>query len=110
MFGGRDSHTLSRPAYSLDTQRSLPVPDFPALPQARDAFAAAFEELKDQQLRPLPEMARDPVRMRLDDIVADALGFDREWVARVRKALGEEPSITNRPLYADAEAKQTGLL
>ena len=110
MYGGRDSHTLSRPAYSLDTQRSLPVPDFPALPEARDALAAAYEEMKDQPLRPLPEMARDPVRMRLDDIVGDALGFEREWVARIRKALGEEPSITNRPLYADAEAKQAGLL
>ena len=66
--------------------------------------------MKDEQLRPLPEMARDPVRMRLDDIVADALGFDREHVARIRKALGEEPSITNRPLYADADAKQAGLL
>ena len=110
MFGGRDSHTLSRPAYSLDTQRSLPVPDFPALSEARDALAAAYEELKDQQLRPLPEIARDPVRMRLDDIVGDALEFDREHVARIRKALGEEPSITNRPLYADAEAKQAGLL
>ena len=110
MYGERDSHTLSRPSFSLETHRSLPVPDFPALPEARDTLAAAFEELKDQQLRPLPEMARDPVRMRLDDIVGDALGFDREHVARIRKALGEEPSITNRPLYADAEAKQAGLL
>lgn len=110
MYGIRDSHTLSRPSYSMDTQRALRVPDFPALPEARDALAVAFEEMKDQQLRPLPEIARDPVRMRLDDIVADALGFEREWVARIRKALGEEPSITNRPLYADAEARQAGLL
>lgn len=46
--------------------------------------------------------------MRLDNIVADALEFIREHVARIRKALGEEPSITNRPLYADAEANRRG--
>ncbi len=104
----RDNVIPSRPAFSLATQNALRVPDFPANPKARDALATAFEEMKNQQLLPLPEMARDPVRMRLDDIVADALGYDREHVARIRKALSEEPSITNQPLYA--ETRQGGLL
>ena len=106
----RDNRVPSYPSFSHATQSALRVPDFSARPEARDALATAFEEMKGQQLRPLPEIARDPVRMRLDDIVADVLGFDREWVAGIRKALSEEPSITNRPLYADAEAKQEGLL
>ena len=110
MLAERDNKIPSRPNLSLDAQRALRVPNLDALPEARAALADAFEELKDQQLRPLPEIARDPVRMRLDDIVADALEFDREHVARIRKALSEEPSITNQPLYADAEAKQEGLL
>ena len=110
MLAERDNKKPPYPQFSLDALRSMRVPDFPALPEARDALATAYEELKDQQLRPLPEIAHDSVRMRLDDIVGDALGFEREWVARVRKALGEEPSITNRPLYADADAKQEGLL
>ena len=110
MLAERDNKKPPYPQFSLDALRSMRVPDFPSLPEARDALATAYEELKDQQLRPLPEIAHDSVRMRLDDIVGDALGFEREWVARVRKALGEEPSITNRPLYADAEAKQEGLL
>ena len=110
MLAERDNRKPSYPQFSLDTMRSLRVPDLPALPEARAMLATAYEELKDQQLRPLPEIDRDPVRMRLDDIVAGALGYEREWVARIRKALGEEPSITNRPLYADAEARQGGLL
>ena len=110
MLAERDNKKPPYPQFSLDALRSMRVPDFPTLPEARDALATAYEELRDQQLRPLPEIAHDSVRMRLDDIVADALGYEREWVARVRKALGEEPSITNRPLYADADAKQEGLL
>lgn len=111
MLAERDNRKPVYPQFSLDTMRALRVPDFPARPEARDALAAAFEEMKDQQLRPLPEIDRDPVRMRLDDIVAGALGYEREWVARIRKALSEEPSITNKPLYVtDADARQGGLL
>lgn len=110
MLAERDNRKPVYPQFSIDALRSVRVPDFPALPEARDALAAAYEKLKDQQLRPLPEIDRDPVRMRLDDIVAGALGYEREWVARIRKALSEEPSITNKPLYADAEARQGGLL
>ena len=110
MLAERDNRKPSYPQFSLDTMRSLRVPNLDDLPDARATLASAYEEMKNQRLRPLPEMARDPVRMRLDDIVAGALGYDREWVARIRKALSEEPSITNKPLYADAEARQGGLL
>ena len=110
MLAERDNRKPVYPQFSLDALRSMRVPNLDALPDARATLATAFEELKEQQLRPLPEIDRDPVRMRLDDIVAGALGYEREWVARIRKALSEEPSITNKPLYADAEARQGGLL
>ena len=81
----------------MDTLRSLPVPDFRALGEgARDALAEAFERLKDEPLAPFPQMAEDPVRGALDEAVTEALGLDGEWVAGIRRALAEEPSVTNR--------------
>ena len=56
----------------------------------------AHEELKDEVLLLFPQMDEDPVRRRLDAAVTEALGLDAEWVAQVRRALGEEPSVTNR--------------
>ena len=47
---------------------------------------------------PLPRMATDPVRRSIDDAVTEALGFDAEWLATVRRELAAEPSITNRRL------------
>lgn len=94
MLGGRDNHSLSRPAFSLDTLRSLPVPAMSI--KARDKMATAFERLGSQILQPLPRMAEDPVRVALDDAVAEALEMDREWVTQVRRALAHEPSVTNR--------------
>ena len=97
ILGGRDNRKPSYPQFSLDTLRAIPVPNFPALgDDVRDALAAAYEELKDEVLLPLPQLDEDPVRRRLDAAVTEALGLDAEWVAQVRRALGEEPSVTNR--------------
>ena len=96
LFGGRGNRTPSYPSFSLDTLRSLPVPDFDALgASARDAMAVAFDSLKNEALQPLPRMNEDPVRMRIDDAVASALGIDPEWAASIRRGLSEEPSVTN---------------
>ena len=96
-FGRRPHNVLSRAPFSIDAQRSIPVPNFPALgDDVRDALAAAYEELQDEVLLPFPQMDEDPVRRRLDAAVTEALGLDAEWVAQVRRALGEEPSVTNR--------------
>ena len=97
ILGGRDNRKPSYPQFSLDTLRAIPVPNFLALgDDVRDALAGTYEELKDEALLPFPQMDEDPVRRRLDAAVTEALGLDAEWVAQVRRALGEEPSVTNR--------------
>ena len=97
LLGGRDNRKPSYPQFSLDTLRSLRVPDFHKLGSAtRDALAATYDSLGDDVLLPLPQMNDDPVRKQLDEAVTAALGLDPEWVAQVRQALSEEPSVTNR--------------
>ncbi len=92
--GGRGNKVLSRAEFSIDAQRSIPVPKF--MPDALARLSWHFEMLKDETLLPLPQMHEDPVRIALDDAVTEALGLDPEWVARVRRELSQEPSITNR--------------
>ena len=108
ILGGRDNRKPSYPQFSLDTLRSIPVPNFAVLgDDVRDGLAAAFELLKDEVLLPFPQMNEDPIRKQLDDVVTDALGLDPEWVAQIRRALSEEPSITNRR-YAGLDAAGAG--
>ena len=97
VLGGRDNKKPSYPQFSLDTLRSIPVPNFPALgDEVRDALADAYEALKNEVLLPFPQMDEDPIRRQLDDAVVDALDLDPEWVAQIRRALSEEPSVTNK--------------
>ncbi len=97
MLGGRGHNVLSRPTFSMDALRSLPVPDFAALgDQARDFMASNFQWLQGETLLPLPRMNDDPVRKRIDDAVTEALGLDPEWASSIRRSLSEEPSIANR--------------
>ena len=104
ILGGRDNRKPSYPQFSLDTLRSIPVPNFPELgDDARDALAAAYEELKDEVLLPFPQLDEDPVRKRLDAAVTEALRLDPEWVAQIRRALAEEPSVTNKRYRSVAE-------
>ena len=97
LLSRRAHRVLSRPAFSLDTLRSIPVPNFPALgDDVRDALAGAYEALKNEVLLPFPQMDEDPIRRQLDTAVTNALNLDPEWVAQIRRALSEEPSITNK--------------
>lgn len=97
LLGARDNKKPSYPSFSLDTLRSIPVPDFAYYgEQARDILAAAFETLRDEALLSLPEMYNDPVRIALDDAVAEAFNLDPHWIIEIRRSLSEEPSITGR--------------
>ena len=96
-LGGRDNKVPSYPSFSLDTLRSLPVPDFAALESmSRDSLSSWFDWLKHEELLPLPTMHEDPVRQQIDDAVTNALGLDLEWIATVRRELAHEPSVMDR--------------
>ena len=96
LLGGRDNRVPSYPSFSLDTLRSLPVPNFAALGRAeRDLLSSWFGWLQDEVLLPFPHMHEDPVREQIDDAVCKALALDQEWVATIRRELAREPSVTD---------------
>ena len=96
LLGGRDNRKPSYPSFSLDTLRSLPVPDFRAVDSERmTLLGRAFDQLQDKTLQPFPQMDVDPARQQIDDVVAQILGLDPEWVDRVRRELTREPSVTD---------------
>ena len=102
LLGGRDNRKPSYPNFSLDTLRSVPVPDLDGLGGgALDHMVAQFEWIKGDTLSPFPDMARDPVRHQIDGAVAEALGMDAEWVSNVRREMAREPSITDRRIALD---------
>ncbi len=97
LLGGRDNRVPSYPSFSIDALRSIPVPNFAEIDTgARDFLATRFKWLQEMALLPLPRMNEDPVRKQIDDAVTEALGLDAEWVARIRRELSREPSVTNR--------------
>ena len=114
LLGARDNRKPSYPSFSLDTLRSLPVPNFAALGATeRDLLSSWFGWLQNETLQPFPRMHEDLVRQQIDDAVAKALGLDGEWVATMRRGLAREPSVTdaghgNRPkiVTSDADAEE----
>lgn len=97
LLGGRDNRKPSYPQFSLDTLQRVYLPDFRELEEeSASTLTVAFENWRDEVLLPLPEMDQDPVRRALDEAVIDALNLDPEWVAEIRRALSEEPSITGK--------------
>ena len=97
LLGGRDNRKPSYPSFSLDTLRSLPVPNFEALGSANhELLDGWFDWLQNDVLLPLPQMNQDPVRRQIDEAVTQALGLDLEWVATIRQNLAREPSVTDR--------------
>ena len=96
LLGGRDNRKPSYPSFSLDTLRSLPIPNLAALgTDERRLLDSWFDWLKDQALQPFPQIHLDPVRQQIDDAVTQALGLDPEWVASIRRELAREPSVTD---------------
>jgi hypothetical protein len=56
----------------------------------------AFDVLSGQPLLPLPQMAADPVRAKIDAAVAQALGLPD--LTPLREQLAREPVISLQPL------------
>ena len=96
LLGGRDNKIPAYPAFSLDTLRSLPVPDFRSMNlELLGLLGQTFDRLQDETLQGFPQMAVDPARHQIDDVVAQVLGLDPEWVDTVRRELAKEPSVTD---------------
>ncbi len=96
LLGERDNRAPSYPSFSLDTLRSVPVPDFTALGEAeREMLSGWFDWLQHETLQPFPLIADDPVRAQIDDAIIEALALDAEWVATIRRELSREPSVTD---------------
>ena len=98
LLGERDNRVPSYPSFSLDTLRSMPIPDLTALAEPeREMLSGWFDWLQHEPLQPFPLIADDPVRAQIDDAVIQALALDSEWVAAIRRELSREPSVTDRP-------------
>ena len=118
LLGARDNRKPSYPSFSLDTLRSLPVPDFTALGATqRDLLDSWFGWLQNETLLPFPQIHEDPVRRQIDDAVIKALSIDPEWVATMRRELAREPSVTDRShgtyseeTLSNAETEETGFI
>ena len=85
---------LTYPSFSMDSLRTLPVPH----PDRCDIahLAQTFDEYADQKLKSFPEICDDSVRHALDEAVAKAVpGIDIETMEKCRRAISQEPSVTN---------------
>ena len=97
LLGMRDNRKPSYPSFSMDTLRSVPVPNFPALdPTKLDLLDGWFDWLQHEALQSLPRMHEDPVRRQIDKAVTEASGLDPDWVSALRNELAREPSITGK--------------
>ena len=78
LLGERDNRAPSYPSFSLDTLRSVPVPDFTTMVDADlQLLTDCFERLQLETLQPFPLMADDPVRAQIDDAISRALKSGR---------------------------------
>lgn len=76
--------------------KGLPVPDFGSCSDALNALAAAFDELGECDLSPLPKSDTCPVRCAIDRAVCEALGIREELIQCIRWHLVGEPSVTGK--------------
>lgn len=97
ILGNRSIKHLSYSRFSMDGLRRIPVPDFVKMDEAKvKMMAAAYDDLCDSVLLPLPQMNECEIRKTVDQAVVAALGIDGELAAAIRRELTREPSITGR--------------
>ncbi|MGI9337287.1 MAG: N-6 DNA methylase [Gammaproteobacteria bacterium] len=94
ILGVKNAHKLPRPELSKPYLTKLPVPVLTK--KQAEKMSAAFDELSKQTLSPLPQMADDEVRVKIDHAVADALKIDREVIDHLRETLAAEPCISGK--------------
>ena len=100
ILGDRDNRKPSYPSFSLDTLRSMPVPELTTLGSMEmEKLTQLFDRLRHKTLQPFPLLEDDEVRLQIDHAVIQALKLDPEWVATIRRELALEPSITNKARF-----------
>lgn len=76
----------------------LPIIDPGALPaSAKKKLATAWKKLKEQELLAVSDLGRDPVHVRIDEAICDALCIDPDPVTALRELLGSEPRFAPVP-------------
>ncbi|MCC6156921.1 MAG: hypothetical protein IT350_02635 [Deltaproteobacteria bacterium] len=79
---------------------SLPVPNFGKLKKRqRESLLDLYDRVSRETLLPISEMADDPVRAKIDRGIAAA--FELPSLDPLRSAIGREPTVCGKPLYAD---------
>ncbi|MCQ3812401.1 MAG: hypothetical protein KTV68_17825 [Acidimicrobiia bacterium] len=77
--------------FSLDAIRSIPVPEL--TDQQARTLADAFDTYAEAELLTLADAASDPVRIAVDEAVAEVLGISNDAIAQARFELSREPSV-----------------
>lgn len=76
---------------------SMPVLDVRGLNEEQlAALEAAYDEVFKQPLAPLAQLAHDPVRQKIDDVISSAM--DLPSFKPVRELLAREPGLTGREI------------
>ena len=97
LLGDRSNSVPEYPDISINDMHKLLVPDFAAAgAPAAVALAAAYDDLCEKTLLPLPQMNADPARIALDRAVCAALGIDPDRAAAIRRRIAAEPSVTGK--------------
>ena len=92
---------LTYPAFPLANLRALPVPNPEEV--SVNGLKKAFESHSQQELKSLPDMARDNVRAQLDAAATRVLGISGDIVGEWRKTISAEPTLTERPVEQEGE-------
>jgi hypothetical protein len=79
-------------ALKKNSLKKLPVLDPEKVDDnARPALRRAWDELRDSELQAVSDLARDPVRQRIDRAICEALGLPEDPIIALRELLGSEP-------------------
>ncbi|MCU0496833.1 MAG: hypothetical protein MUF87_05725 [Anaerolineae bacterium] len=83
--------------FKKTTLLTMPVLDLRSLSETQlDQFAAAYDRLMQEDLKPFPQIDRDPVRAAIDHAIAQAL--DLPDFSILRKMLAREPVVSMKRL------------
>lgn len=83
--------------FKKTTLKAMPTLDIRKLSDAQLAkLAAAYDELCERELQPLPRMAEDEARAAIDDALSNALGLPD--LAPLREMLAREPVVSMQRL------------